>query len=49
MTDTTVGPEEAVDARDAVPPAEVPEMELFHAHSFLTHYVFSQDAKIIAI
>ncbi len=34
---------------DAVPPAEVPEMELYHPHSWWTKYVFSQDAKIIAI
>ena len=32
-----------------VPPAEVEEMELYHAHSFITKYVFSQDAKVIAI
>ena len=34
---------------DDVPPAEVPEMELYHAHSWWTKYVFSQDAKVIAI
>src|SRR6201988_59636 len=34
---------------DAVPPAEVAEMELYHPHSWWTKYVFSQDAKIIAI
>ena len=32
-----------------VPPAEVPEVELYHPKSWLTKYVFSQDAKIIAI
>jgi cytochrome c oxidase subunit I len=32
-----------------VPVAEVPEMELYHAKSFWTKYVFSQDAKVIAI
>ena len=32
-----------------VPVAEVPEMELFHAKSFWTKYVFCQDAKVIAI
>src|SRR5208337_5622079 len=32
-----------------VPPAEVPELELYHPKSWLTKYVFSQDAKIIAI
>ena len=32
-----------------VPPAEVPEMELYHPRSWWTTYVFSQDAKIIAL
>ena len=30
-------------------PAEVEEVELYHAKSFITKYVFSQDAKVIAI
>ncbi|MER8839301.1 cytochrome c oxidase subunit I [Mesorhizobium sp. M0913] len=34
---------------DAVPPAEIAEMELYHPHSWWTKYVFSQDAKVIAI
>ncbi|TIW00924.1 MAG: cytochrome c oxidase subunit I [Mesorhizobium sp.] len=34
---------------DAVPPAEVGEMELYHPHSWWTKYVFSQDAKVIAV
>ena len=34
---------------DAVPPAEVAEVELYHPHSWWTKYVFSQDAKVIAI
>ncbi|AZV22319.1 MULTISPECIES: cytochrome c oxidase subunit I [unclassified Mesorhizobium] len=34
---------------DAVPAAEVPEMELYHPHSWWTKYIFSQDAKVIAI
>ena len=33
----------------SVPAAEVPEMELPHAHSWLTRYVFCQDAKVIGI
>jgi cytochrome c oxidase subunit 1 len=37
-----------VDA-ELLPPAEVPEMELYHPRSFITKYVFSQDAKVIAI
>jgi cytochrome c oxidase subunit 1 len=33
----------------AIPPAEVPDVELYHPKSWLTTYVFSQDAKVIAI
>ena len=43
MADTTFGP-----AR-AIPPAEVEDVELYHAKSWVTKYVFSQDAKVIAI
>jgi cytochrome c oxidase subunit 1 len=32
-----------------VGPAEVPEVDLYHPHSWITKYVFSQDAKTIAI
>ena len=32
-----------------VGPAEVPEADLYHAHSWWTKYVFSQDAKVIAV
>jgi cytochrome c oxidase subunit 1 len=32
-----------------VPPAEVPDADLYHPKSWWTHYVFSQDAKTIAI
>ena len=32
-----------------VPPAEVADVELYHPKSWLTQYVFSQDAKVIAI
>ncbi len=32
-----------------IPPAEIAEMDLYHAHSWWTKYVFSQDAKVIAI
>jgi cytochrome c oxidase subunit 1 len=42
MSDVVAGPSH-------VPPAEVPDVELYHAHSFITKWVFSQDAKIIAI
>jgi cytochrome c oxidase subunit 1 len=36
-------------AVDEIPPAEVPDVELYHPHSWWTTYVFSQDAKVIAI
>ena len=34
---------------DLIPPAEVAEADLYHPHSWWTKYVFSQDAKVIAI
>ncbi|KAA0697301.1 cytochrome c oxidase subunit I [Neorhizobium sp. P12A] len=34
---------------EAIPPAEVEDVELYHPKSWWTKYVFSQDAKIIAI
>ena len=37
------------DQVETVPAAEVPEVELYHAHSWVTKYLFSQDAKVIAI
>jgi cytochrome c oxidase subunit 1 len=37
------------DVGDAAPPAEVPEVDLYHAKSWITKYVFCQDAKVIAI
>ena len=37
------------DQVDLVPPAEVEEMELYHPKSWITKYVFCQDAKVIAI
>jgi cytochrome c oxidase subunit 1 len=37
------------DASVGVPPAEVADMELYHPKSWWTKYVFSQDAKIIAV
>jgi cytochrome c oxidase subunit 1 len=43
MSEITLGP-------DQIPPAaEVEDVELYHAHSWITKYVFSQDAKVIAI
>jgi cytochrome c oxidase subunit 1 len=37
------------DRVDQVPPAEVGEVDLYHPHSWITKWVFSQDAKVIAI
>ena len=39
----------AHDADNFIAPAEVPEMELYHPKTWLGKYVFSQDAKVIAI
>ena len=36
-------------AVEDVAPAEVAEVDLYHPKSFVTKYVFSQDAKVIAI
>src|ERR687890_869145 len=43
MGDVVIGRDEPI------PPAEVDDVELYHPHSWVTKYVFSQDAKIIAI
>ena len=32
-----------------IPPAEVADVELYHPRSWWTRYVFSQDAKVIAV
>ena len=34
---------------DYVRPAEIPEQDLYHAHSFITKWVFCQDAKVIGV
>ena len=34
---------------ETIPSAEIPEVDLYHAKSWVTKYVFSQDAKVIAI
>jgi len=39
----------AHDASDFSPPAEVEEMELYHPKTFIGKYIWSQDAKVIAI
>src|SRR3978361_69098 len=43
MVDVPLGPV------GAVAPAEFEDVELYHAHSWVTKYVFSQDAKVIAV
>src|SRR6266404_2877600 len=37
------------DVLTGIPPAEVGEVDLYHPKSWWTRYVFSQDAKVIAI
>ena len=34
---------------DYVRPAELPEQDLYHGHTFLTKWVFCQDAKVIGV
>src|SRR6478736_2080991 len=36
-------------AGEVIHPAEVEDVELYHPHSWWTKYVFSQDAKVIAV
>jgi len=43
MVDVTPG------SIEIIQPAEVADVELYHPHSWIERYVFSQDAKIIAI
>src|SRR5260370_17241969 len=43
MVDITIG------APGAINPAEVKDVELYHPKSWVTKYVFCQDAKVIAI
>src|ERR1700730_19002780 len=38
-----------IGAAEAIPPAEVEDVELYHPKSWVTKYVFCQDAKVIAI
>ena len=39
----------AVGDIDYVRPAEIPEQDLYHGHTFLTKWVFCQDAKVIGV
>ena len=36
-------------SEDYVRPAEISEQDLYHGHSFITKWVFCQDAKIIGV
>ena len=38
-----------IEDSQVIPAAEVEEVELYHAKSFITKWVFCQDAKVIAI
>jgi cytochrome c oxidase subunit I len=38
-----------IGAAEGIPPAEVEDVELYHPKSWVTKYVFCQDAKVIAI
>ncbi len=42
-------PNHAIDPSAIAPPAEIGDVELYHPQSWWTTYVFSQDAKVIAI
>src|SRR5207344_2495519 len=39
----------AHDASDFAPPVEVAEPELYHPKTFIGKYIWSQDAKVIAV
>ena len=39
----------ATGKNDAIPALEVPPQELYHAKSFITRWIFCQDAKVIGI
>ena len=39
----------AHDAMNFVAPAEVEEVELYHPKTFIGKYIWSQDAKVIAV
>jgi hypothetical protein len=34
---------------DYVRPAEIPEQDLYHGHSFISKWIFCQDAKVIGV
>ena len=48
-SETTSGSSVATTDIDYVRPAELPEQDLYHGHSFITKWVFCQDAKVIGI
>ena len=48
-SETISGGSGAVGDVDYVRPTEIPEQDLYHGHSFITKWVFCQDAKVIGI
>ena len=41
--------DEAVNKSNSVPDLEVKPQDLYHANSFITRWIFCQDAKVIGI
>ena len=48
-TETMGGSGSASPDMDYVRPAEIPDQDLYHGHSFITKWVFCQDAKVIGV
>ncbi len=48
-TETMGGSRSASPDMDYVRPAEIPDQDLYHGHSFITKWVFCQDAKVIGV
>ena len=48
-SETTLGSSGSSKDIDYVRPAELPEQDLYHGHSFITKWIFCQDAKVIGV
>ena len=48
-SETISGSSGAGTDKDYVRPAEVADQDLYHGHSFITKWVFCQDAKVIGV
>ena len=48
-SETTSGSSGSSKDIDYVRPAELPEQDLYHGHSFITKWIFCQDAKVIGV